>query len=200
MSTIKKMFGLGAAVVMAVMAFGASSAFAADTATCAFTGLAGGLNPPIPAANKFPIGQNQTGTYNFAGPGTCVAIEGDTADAPTNSGVYNVNITSAGSYKKDCASGEAAASTREKTLTSSGLRPPRHRSTPATRSRSPVVQAHCRSPAADATAFEPHRRRLRPDHSCGGQLRHRGCLGLHGGRRVQRGRELDRTKESVRQP
>ena len=108
MSTIKKMFGLSAAVVLAAMAFGASSAAAADTATCAFTGLAGGLNPPIPAANKFPIGLNQTGTYNFSGPGTCVALEGDTGDAPTNSGVYNVAIVSAGNYKNTiCGTGEA---------------------------------------------------------------------------------------------
>ena len=104
MSVITKFFGLSAAFVMAAMAFGVSSASASaasgsDVANCAFTGIVGGFNPPIPAASKFPIGLNQVGNYTFAGPATCVLTEGDLSDAPTNSGVYSVPIGSQGTYK-----------------------------------------------------------------------------------------------------
>lgn len=95
------MSALGAWLVLA-----SSPAFAAeDTDICAFQGLAGSLNPPIPAINHDPGLENTTesGTYHFAGSGTCVKT--DQAE-PTNSNVYPVDITSDGSYSnKVCGTG-----------------------------------------------------------------------------------------------
>jgi hypothetical protein len=109
MSKIKKVFGLTVSVAAAMFAFGASSAFAADTATCAFTGLAGNLTPPIPAAANDPGGVSsiERGTYNFAGDATCVKLDTDTDDA-ANNGVYGVRITSNGDYENQvCGTGKA---------------------------------------------------------------------------------------------
>ena len=111
MSKIKKSLGLGAAVAVAMFAFGASSAFAADSATCAFTGLAGNLQPPIPAAANDPGGPTTTerGLYEFNGSATCVAIEGDVGD-PQQAGVSPVTLRSAGRYENlVCGTGSAIA-------------------------------------------------------------------------------------------
>jgi hypothetical protein len=108
MSITKKFLGLSMAVV-ALFAFNAASAFASDTGTCAFTGLAGNLTPPIPAAANDPGGATtiETGTYQFAGTATCVKADGDSGQA-TNSGVYSVSITSNGDYaNRVCGTGQA---------------------------------------------------------------------------------------------
>ena len=112
MSKIKKTFSVGLSLAFALCAFGASSAFASDTGTCAFTGLAGNLTPPIPAAANDPGGPTtiETGTYNFAGSATCVKVDGDSGESG-NSGVYSVSITSNGNYaNKVCGTGTATGS------------------------------------------------------------------------------------------
>ncbi|MFL5894126.1 MAG: hypothetical protein ACJ76Z_03310 [Thermoleophilaceae bacterium] len=109
MSIVKKMFGLSAAVVVAALAFGASSAFASDTAACQFSGLAGALVPPIPALANDPGRQAtiETGTYHFAGSATCVKTDTDAGESG-NSGVFPVNITSDGNYTNSvCGTGTA---------------------------------------------------------------------------------------------
>jgi hypothetical protein len=110
---------VAASLAVAMFAFGAGSAFAADSATCAFTGLAGNLTPPIPAAANDPGGPTttETGTYQFAGNATCVAVEGDTGDAATNSGVYSTHITSSGNYTNlVCGTGTATSTAANTTL------------------------------------------------------------------------------------
>src|SRR6476619_5858682 len=119
MTTLKKVLCLGASSMVVMLALGASSASAADTATCSFTGLAGNLNPPIPAALNDPGGPTTTeiGTYNFAGDATCVAVEGDTGDNPATSGVYAVHIVSSGNYaNKVCGTGTATATDPNATI------------------------------------------------------------------------------------
>src|SRR4051794_16984662 len=109
MSIIKRMFGLSAAVVVAALAFGASSALASDTAACQFSGLAGALVPPIPAAANDPGGPTttETGAYHFAGSATCVKADTDAGESG-NSGVFAVNITSDGNYTNTvCGTGTA---------------------------------------------------------------------------------------------
>jgi len=112
---------LSAAVVFASLAFGASSAFAADTATCSFSGLTGSLTPPIPAAANDPGGVStiELGSYTFNGAATCVAVEGDVGDPPTNSGVYAVTIDSAGQYENQvCGTGWARGTDPNQTIVS----------------------------------------------------------------------------------
>src|SRR5438067_8068718 len=108
MSVFKKMFGVGAAVVLGALALGPASAFAAeDNAVCGFEGLAGALNPPIPAATHDPGLQNtiETGSYHFTGPGVCVKV--DSAETG-NSSDYAVSITSDGTYANQvCGTGTA---------------------------------------------------------------------------------------------
>ncbi|MFL5894125.1 MAG: hypothetical protein ACJ76Z_03305 [Thermoleophilaceae bacterium] len=109
MATIKKTFCLGAAVAAALLALGASSAFASDAAACQFSGLAGALVPPIPAIAHDPGLQNtvETGTYHFAGSATCVKTDTDPGES-ANSGVFPVNITSDGNYTNTvCGTGTA---------------------------------------------------------------------------------------------
>ena len=121
MSKIKKMLTMGAAMAIAMLAFGASSAFAADQATCAFTGLAGNLTPPIPAAANDPGGPTtiETGTYHFEGSATCVKVDTDIED-PTFSGVYAVTITSDGDYaNRVCGTGTAHGRNLSDTVVSS---------------------------------------------------------------------------------
>ena len=123
MSTIKRMLSLSVAVVVASLAFGASSALAADSATCAFTGLTGSLTPAIPAAANDPGGINsiETGDYTFNGDATCVVVEGDVGDPPTNSGVYAVTIDSAGQYENQvCGTGWARGTDPNQTTVTGG--------------------------------------------------------------------------------
>jgi hypothetical protein len=110
-STIKKWFSITAVSAIAVMAFGASSAFASDAAACQFQGLAGALVPPIPSAQHDAadgsLNDVENGNYTFSGSATCVKVDSDAGQA-TNSGVYSTSISAAGPYANTvCGTGTA---------------------------------------------------------------------------------------------
>ena len=120
MSKIKKV-ALSAVLAASAFAMMASSAAASDIAVCQFSGLAGALNPPIPAAAHDPGGPTtiETGTYHFGGTATCA--RGDTDPGQSgNSGRFDVNITSDGSYANQvCGTGTADGTDPTKTVVTS---------------------------------------------------------------------------------
>jgi hypothetical protein len=113
-STIKKSLSAAVVAAIAVMAFGASSAFATDAAACQFQGLAGALVPPIPSAQRDNADGNlndiETGNYTFSGSATCVKVDNDAGDVANNN-VYSVSISAGGPYANQvCGTGTADGS------------------------------------------------------------------------------------------
>jgi hypothetical protein len=109
---IRLRVGLALMVVLSSLAFGVSTASAVqgDTITCAFTGLAGTLVPPVNGA----LGGPNDGSYTFSSTvpatnprPTCVGTDID----GTATGVYQVDIESAGYYSNlVCGTGSVAGS------------------------------------------------------------------------------------------
>ena len=112
MSKIKNV-ALSAALTVCAFAAMTSAASAQDIVACQFSGLAGALNPPIPAAAHDPGGTAtiETGTYHFGGTALCAKTDTD-AGQSGNSGSYDVNISSDGSYANQvCGTGTADSTT-----------------------------------------------------------------------------------------
>ena len=112
---MSKMKSIALSAALAICAFAAmtSVASASDVVACQFSGLAGALNPPIPAAAHDPGGPTtiETGTYHFGGTATCAKADTD-AGQTGNTGRYDVNITSDGSYANQvCGTGTADSTT-----------------------------------------------------------------------------------------
>ena len=85
--------------VIATFAF-AGSAGAADSATCQFGGVAGGLNPPVPSIQQIVSKQGPadvSGTFILGADATCVKADSDTGDT-LNNGVFAVRISSTGIF------------------------------------------------------------------------------------------------------
>ena len=99
MSRIKKV-ALSAALSISALAAMASSAAASDVVACQFSGLAGALNPPIPAAAHDPGGINtlETGTYHLGANATCAKADSDPGQNG-NSRRYDASITSDGVWE-----------------------------------------------------------------------------------------------------
>jgi len=93
-----RLFHLTAAVALAVVSF-PGVALATETSSCAFSGIAS-FDPeltPSAIGDLSVRGNTSFGTFTFDADATCVKVDADAGEA-TYSGVYEVRISSAGSY------------------------------------------------------------------------------------------------------
>jgi hypothetical protein len=99
MLKLRRIWILGGLLATACLAALAPSAAASESVTCAFEGLAGAFNPPIPSVlhDSGGVQTLETGTYHYASPAVCVKADGDLGQA-TNSGVFVTQMSSDGTY------------------------------------------------------------------------------------------------------